>query len=68
MLKLDSSAGMLRMKDKKISATAEMSRERQCARGNVQYEIQCVLENNFLFSSTVLENKAYRFKHPQVGV
>ena len=51
------------MKDKKTSAPAEMSRERQCSRGNVQYKFQCVIENNFLFSSTVLENKAYRYLH-----
>ena len=37
-VKTDISAGMLRMKDKKIYAPAEMSRERQCPRGNVQYK------------------------------
>ena len=38
MLKLDISAGMLRMKDIKTSAPAEMSRERQFSCRNVQYK------------------------------
>ena len=66
MLKLDISAGMLRMKDKKTSAPAEMSRERQCSRGNVHYEIQCLLENIFLLSSTVLDCTVLEIKPTEV--
>ena len=45
----------------KTSAPAEMSRERKYSCGNVRYKFKCVLENNFIFSSTVLENKAYPY-------